>query len=514
MALLALEFDDQNLLVTAARPGVTRPCITHAVQLSLAEKSDEEVGQTLKQQLQEMGVGKCDGIAIVSRSVTEIRELQVPPAPEDELPDMIRFQARSEFASLADDWALDYVPLAITEDKPTQVLAAALTPELNESIQTICRLANVKLKRILLRPFAAADLLKSVYTDGELRLLVDQNSDTTDLSLIDGQKLISTRTVRLPADMSADKRSKQLISEVRRTLAAARGASQGRKVKRVAISGEAEKNRLLAGDLAGPLDMEVDFVNPFSKVEVESSAILKAIELPGRYMSSLGGLKTELANTRPDIDFLNPRRPIVKKVDYRKYQYYAALAAAILFIAMVLGWRTLGSQKQEIEDKRGVLASKIQINEGDDNMPSVDQRLGEVGKVDKWKTDAVNWLVELSEFSNRYLLPDDVVADSFNASFQPGSPGVISLKGRIVDDLAKTDELIRSLSQRPYSVEPKKKGTDDSDRDSKLTSTFEYLIKLVDQPPSDDQASPTLQLDRAALAFLNKRREEDTADGK
>ena len=98
--------------------------------------------------------------------------------------------------------------------------------------------------------------------------------------------------------------------------------------------------------------------------------------------------------------------------------------------------------------------------------------------------------------------------------FQPGSPGVISLKGRIVDDLAKTDELIRSLSQRPYSVEPKKKGTDDSDRDSKLTSTFEYLIKLVDQPPSDDQASPTLQLDRAALAFLNKQREEDTADGK
>jgi hypothetical protein len=290
-------------------------------------------------------------------------------------------------------------------------------------------------------------------------------------------------------------------------LAAARSASQGRKVKRVIISGNEAKNRLLAGDLAGPLKMEVDFMDPFSKVQVEDSSILNAVELPGRYMSSLGGLQRELAGTRPDIDFLNPRRPVVKKVDYRKYQYYAALAAAIAFVAMVLGWRTLGAQKQEIEDLRAVLASKIQVNEGDGNLPSVDQRLAEVGKIDAWKNDEVNWLVELSEFSNRYLLPDDVVADSFTASSRPGSLGTINLKGRIVDDLAKTDELIKSLGQRPYSVEPKDTGVDKTDRDSKLTSTFEYLIKLVDQPNDEDQGSPTLQLDRSALAFLKKQKE-------
>lgn len=507
MALIAIEFDDKNLLVTAARSGSTRPCITHAIELPVADQSDEEIGQALKEQLQEMGLSKCEGIAIVSRSVTEIRELLVPPAPEDELPDMIRFQARSEFASLADDWALDYVPLSMTQDKPTQVLAAALTPQLDTSIKTIFRLANVKLKRILLRPFAAADLLGSNFAKGELGLLVDQNSDTTDLSLIDGKKLISTRTVRLPANMSADQRSKQLISEVRRTLAAARTASQGRKVERVVISGKESKNRLLGGDLAGPLEMEVDFMDPFSKVEVESGAVTSAIELPGRYMSSLGGLKLELADTRPSIDFLNPRRPVVKKVDYRKYQYYAALAAGIAFIAMVLGWRTLSAQKQEITDLRATLAEKIRINEGDDRTPSVDKRLAEIGKIDAWKTEEVNWLVELSEFSNRYLLPDDVVADSFTASFRPGSPGKIDLNGRIVDDLAKTDELIASLGQRPYSVEPVDKGVDKTARDSKLTSTFKYLIKLVDQPAGEDQPSPMLTLDRAAMEFLKKQKE-------
>jgi len=253
--------------------------------------------------------------------------------------------------------------------------------------------------------------------------------------------------------------------------------------------------------------MEVDFMDPFSKVEVENGAVTSAIELPGRYMSSLGGLKLELADTRPSIDFLNPRRPVVKKVDYRKYQYYAALAAGIAFIAMVLGWRTLSAQKQEITDLRATLAEKIRINEGDDRTPSIDKRLAEIGKIDAWKTEEVNWLVELSEFSNRYLLPDDVVADSFTASFRPGSPGKIDLNGRIVDDLAKTDELIASLGQRPYSVEPVDKGVDKTARDSKLTSTFKYLIKLVDQPAGEDQPSPMLTLDRAAMEFLKKQKE-------
>jgi len=198
-------------------------------------------------------------------------------------------------------------------------------------------------------------------------------------------------------------------------------------------------------------------------------------------MSSLGALKMELADTRPDIDFLNPRRPVVKKVDYRKYQYYAAAAAAIAFIVMVLGWRTLGAQKQEIVDLRATLREKIQINEGNDKMPSVDQRLAEVGKIDAWKTDEVNWLVELSEFSDRYLLPDDVIADSFNGTVQRDGTAKINLRGRIVDDLEKTDQLINTLSRRPYKVDTKKTGAVPVEQQSSdYPSNFEYDLRLPD----------------------------------
>ena len=505
MALLAIEFDDQNLLVTAARSGIGQLRITHVFQISSDGKTDEAIGEELKQQIQSLGIGKCDGVVVVGRSKTEIRELSVPPAPEDELPDMIRFQARKEFASLDDDWPLDYVPLKVNDGATTQVLAAAMPPELEQSIKTICGLANVKLKRILLRPFAAADLIKSQFSDGALRLIVDQNTDTTDLSILDGQRLLATRTVRMPAQLESDKRSKLMIAEVRRTLAAARTSTAGRKVEHVVISGEEKRNRLLAGDLAGPLELNVEFVQPFESVGVERKIDVNAIERPGRYMSSLGGLKTELAGGRPELDFLNPRRPVIKKVDYRKYWYCAALAATIGLIGLFCAWSVLRSQQSEIAEQEAILLEKVSLNEGTNGQPSVDQRVAEIQKIDQWKLDEVNWLVELSEFSQRYLLPDDVIADSFVASVRPNFPGTINLNGRIVDELSKTDQLIESLGTRPYSVEPIDTGVDNSQRDSKLRSTFEYLIKIV-EPATEESSNPMLELDRKALNYLQAQK--------
>ena len=514
MSLIALEFDEDRLLVTTGRAAANKLSVTSLLEIELEEKSNEDIGETLKSHLQKIGAPKSEAIAIVSRSATEIRELTVPPAPEDELPDMIRFQARKEFASLGDDWALDYIPLysaGATEGNATQepsrtVLAAALTPELTVRLTAICQAANIKLKRILLRPFAALDLLEGNLADGKLRLIVDQNNETTDLSVVEGQNLLVTRTVRVPKELSADKRSKQLISEVRRTLAFARTATGGRLVEHVVVSGEPARNRHLAGDLSGPLKMEVQFLHPFRDANLETELDVDGVESPGRYMATLGGLVKELSGTRPAIDFLNPRRPIVKQTDYTKYYYYAALAAGIALIALFFSWWKLSQQTNEIVELRAERDRKMRLNEGDDNTPSVEQRLAEVGKIDQWKMEEVNWLVELSEFSKRYLLPDDVIADSFTAALRRDSPATIDLSGRIVDDLSKTAELLGSLSARPYSVEPIDTGVDTSDRDSKLTSTFEYQIKL--RRDETTETNPMLDIDRKALAYLRLMKEK------
>lgn len=485
MAFVAIEFEENQLLVAIAQKSGQRTRVNHVFVVDIKGKNDDVVGEMLKRQLNAMGGAKADVVAIVSRSWAEIRELTVPPAPDDELPEMIRFQARNEFASLNDQWKLDYVPLTHDPNAPRKVLAAAVSPQLETKLRTICQNAGLKLKRIVLRPLATLGLLKSELIEDALALIVDQNFDSTDMSVVGNGMLLSTRTVRLPQSLSPDQRAKQLITDVRRTLASHKLSSGGDGVAKVVVSGEEARHRHLKGDLEGKLGAEVVFVDPFALMDVVNlPKVHEAVDF-ARFASLFGALKTEMEGDSPQIDFANVRKTAVKKKDFSKLYFYGALAAAVTLVGLCFAWWILSSQANEIESAKANLVEAIKINQGDNRFPSVDQKLNEVRLIDQWKTEDVNWLMELSDFSGRYLLPDDVIADSFTASVQRDGTPKIVLRGRIVEDLAKTDQLIESLSARPYEVEPIDTGTVAPDQASDYPSTFEYHLRLPDTVKTD-----------------------------
>ena len=484
MALVAIEFEEDQLLVAIAQKSGQRFRISNVFVLDVTGNDDAAAGESLKSKLSELGESKSDAIAIVSRSLAEIRELTVPPAPDNELPDMIRFQARNEFASLNDQWKLDYVTLTHDPDAPRKVLAAAVSPQLETRIQSVCQHAGLKLKRIVLRPFATLDLMrpeiaKTKLASGNLVLIVDQNIDSTDLSVVQNGKMLSTRTVRLPRTQSPDQRSKLMITEVRRTLASHKMTSGGDdSIEHVLVSGEEARHRHLKGNLESKLKMTVSFVDPFSLVETAKRPESGEDNNLSRFASLLGALKTEASGGAPVLDFANVRKTEVKKTDFSKLYFYGALAAAIALVGLFFAWYILTSQANELEAERANLLGAIKINSGDGRFPSVEQKLNEVRLIDQWKMEDVNWLTELSDFSGRYLLPDDVIADSFTASVQRDGTPKIVLRGRIVEDLTKTDELIRALSERPYQVEPIDTGTVAPDQASEYPSTFEYHLRV------------------------------------
>ena len=502
MALVAIEFEEDQLLVAIAQKSGQRCRINNVFVLDVASDDDAASGVALKNKLNELGESKSDAIAIVSRSLAEIRVLTVPPAPDNELPDMIRFQARNEFASLNDQWKLDYVTLTHDPEAPRKVLAAAVSPQLETRIQTVCQNAGLKLKRIVLRPFATLDLMKpeiikNKLGSGDLALIVDQNIDSTDLSVVQNGKMVSTRTVRIPRTRSADQRSKLMITEVRRTLASHKMTSGGGDaIEHVFVSGEEARHRHLKGDLESKLKMDVSFIDPFSLVEFVKNPATEDDSDLSKFASLLGALKTEASGAAPVLDFANVRKTEVKKTDLSKIYFYGALAALIAFVGLFFAWYVLSAQAEEIEGERANLVEAIKINSGDGRFPSVDQKLSEVRLIDQWKVEDVNWLTELSDFSSRYLSPDDVIADSFTASVQRDGTPKIVLRGRIVEDLTKTDQLIRALSERPYQVEPIDTGTVAPDQASDYPSTFEYHLNLP------ETAKPDLNsLNRRALEF-------------
>ena len=96
----------------------------------------------------------------VGRNSIELRQLQLPPAADEDLPDLVRFQAMREFNELDDGWRLDFVPIEGSANTPRTVLATAIAPAVLAQCEAVCQHAGLKMRRLLLRPCEAALLLK------------------------------------------------------------------------------------------------------------------------------------------------------------------------------------------------------------------------------------------------------------------------------------------------------------------------------------------------------------------
>ena len=121
----------------------------------------------------------------------------VPPAHESEIPTIVRFFAKNEFASQNDSWLIDFVSLSCDDKTPGKVLGAGLSPELKELIQKTVEEAGLRLKKINFRPLEVANYLSRQLANDNLRILIECDKDTANISLFDGRSMFATRTIRI-----------------------------------------------------------------------------------------------------------------------------------------------------------------------------------------------------------------------------------------------------------------------------------------------------------------------------
>ena len=500
MALVALQFEDDQILVASARVAGKRVEVNHLFPVPI-KGDDAQVGESLKEELTKHGLARADAIVVVSRANAEMRELTVPPAPSNELPDMVRFLARSEFASLNENWSLDFVPMSDEESKKRTVLAVGISPELQSQITKVVEPSGLKIKHIVMRPYASIDLIKDHLakqnSDSQVRLIVDPNGDTTDMTIVDGTKLLATRTVRIPASYDANRRSDSLLSEVRRTLASSRKMLDQKKVSNIVMFGLAKENKPLEGNLNSHLGLEMEFVNPLTHVKAASG--LRQPQSIERYAALLGSLKQHASNDPHVIDFINPRRPVVVKKDYSKWYLYGGLALAAMLFAMICCWWVLRGQSQENDRLQERLTKLKAKNDGLNGDPKAEQVVGEIAQVDKWKQAEVNWLEELYQYTQCALTPDDSIVDSFDAAAGSRSDAAARV---IVDTrlsaVKKGSELIDSLGDRPFVVKTTRDGYSEADK------TYPVELKLKASLVVDE-FKKLQEIDMMAINFIQAR---------
>ncbi len=135
--LLAVEWDGREARVAVARRSASSIAVEQAFSIQLDSDSGESVGQQIASTLSQRGIAREETLVGVGRSNIELRVLSIPPAPDDELPEIVRFQAMRQFTALNEDWPLDFVVLDRNDEEVT-ILAAAISCDLVTQSNNTC----------------------------------------------------------------------------------------------------------------------------------------------------------------------------------------------------------------------------------------------------------------------------------------------------------------------------------------------------------------------------------------
>ncbi len=399
--LLALEWNgsEARLVLASGRGGQMVVEQAFAVEMRSRiddrEKSEVDIGARLVSALGARGIGRVDTLVAIGRTNIELRQLSLPPAPDEELPDLVRFQAMREFNELADDWLLDYVPLNDSPDEPRTVLAAAVGPDLVAQIHQTCEKAGLKPKRLVLRACAAAELLSHTQAErqSELRLLVDLLSDEADLTVINDGRVIFMRTTRLGGDPPQEQ---VLFGEIRRTMAAVQNQLAGRMVESIVLCGGGREQSELAGRIQAELGVPTELFDPFSGLQLGRELQEELPEHPGWFTPLLGMLMTEFAHRRHAVDFLHPRQRPAPPSKWRRYSIL--IAAAVVLLAGYLGYR----QWQYGKLVRDVAALETESQTLDQKLKRAEKRRDVALNIEKWTAGDVDWLDALYILNEKF----------------------------------------------------------------------------------------------------------------
>lgn len=443
---LAIEWNDveARLAVASGRPGQIVFEQAFSVSLKSPNPADDapaaSAGERIAAALAARQIGRLPALVALGRGNIELRQLSMPPAPDEELPDLVRFQALREFAAMQDDWPLDFIPLGANPEEPRTVLAAAVAPGQIQEIEATCHEAGLKAQRILLRPCAAAALYCRAHpaeSPRQVRLLIDLLSTEADLTVLEDQTVVFLRSARMPGSPLESVEAAELLkSEIRRTMAAAQNLLGGRRAESLLLFGTTLKHNALRDALRKEFDLPVETFDPFEGLKLKGDLRRSVPADSDRFAPLLGALQVELQREKHAIDFLHPRRRTEKAT---KQNLLAGVGLAV--VVVLLGFLLFNFyQKKTLQgDIRRLSNELTQLKKQLEKVKETEAKAAGIGE---WADDDVRWLEQLRWLSEKSPPAEDVVFTQMTLAPGSGGGGEITLKG-----FAKNLETIAAMEQ-------------------------------------------------------------------
>lgn len=460
--LLAVEWDLREIRLVLAEISRRKLRLRETVRVELPPLDEGEKGPhpelvaKLRATLAAYRWERVPALLCISRAGVELRPIQTPPAPDQELPELVRNVLLREIGPAVENATVDFVagPMA---DGARGVLAALLSNDALEQLQAQSAEAELRPLRICLRPMGAAALARRAQNDAErTRLLVDAAAWEADLTVLAGEQVVFCRTTRLHAPADDETAEGPLLDEVRRTLVAFQNMPGGQRVDELVLCGDPRQGGALQAALEREFELPVAWLDPWT--EADASFDNEPPRDRGRFVALIGMLREEADGRRQAIDFLHPKRPRRAAAPGRNRGLLFGAAAAVALL-LLFGWTW--SQRAEIQGEIAEL--KTQSRELDNTLKRAAKKQAIVSAVDQWQRGDRVWLDELAELSQRFPKRRDAVVTRITMGKTPEGARV-DLEGLVRDHaiVGRLEQSLRDESRQVQSGNVQVEGEEDS----------------------------------------------------
>ena len=435
----------------------------------------------LREALRKHGVTAKQAIISLPREDAILRQLELPDAPDDELPLLVSFQASTRSTTPLDQLVLDYVLLPRRAGSPQKdVLLASVPRTVVDPIRTTLAEAHIELTSLTIGSFALAELVVRGEAllrqpEGQRSLLVQCDANRLEVVLLGQRGPLSSHIVRPPLDEAGHPVVAKAAADVSRVLVPAQPWLNDGRVDRIWLLGDADGWPGLDKALSDRWGCSVERFNP------HIASLLSGIDSsklpdPAQFAHAIGLALSHCDRLSPAFDLLHPHQPKPQR-DPRKLQLAVGTAAALLVIALSaaaiqLTLSSLDNRIAETKKREGDLNLLLKAGQ-----PTLDA----AKTIEDWTIRDVNQLKLIADLDGLMQGTERLYVSDYN--FGPASGDALAkliAKGNAKERIDWEQLRRRLVDAKTYRVTPRV--LTQSNRDPDYPNRFELDADLIPPP--------------------------------
>lgn len=450
---LAIEWSSERLVLLQGRAAGNHVSAKQAAILEWPEginplDAPARAAEWLKGELSSHGFTAKQAVVSLPRETVVVRHMELPPIPDDELPEMVRLQAATKVTMSADQYLLDYIPLPPRNAETRDALMATVPTDVTKAITQVLLPAGIEITSIGVTSFHVGEIVAQqqdakTRAANQLHLAVSIAGSRVEVALLRGRCALATSSTRVDAD--GDRFHKAINAEVNRVRLSAQELHGGLPVSHVWVTPGDPRGEGVCEFLKNKLRCEGTCFDPLGGSGSIAAEDRGAFAATAGHLVAQGGSHTEVVN------FLDPRKP-AKKADRRKIQL--ALAGAGLAAVLGVGGFMLYNRISNIREQTAELeamneSTATRLEEGD-----AKKVVAKSNFVGLWADKNVNWLDEQVRLNK--LIPHNGRLLVERYQFSPGKkdrPGFVRIFG-LAASRDEYGDLADNLEAQDYKPAP------------------------------------------------------------